>query len=135
QAKVALNGTQPTSTGAQPVGGAISTKPSGSMISASISTPSMTRGPGREKYDDPSSAKTWPDRAARSSLMGGGTWVLDHSSMVSARWKPHGMRKSMSGSTSATSAHVVGGAFCPSDPSTSPPPAPPISSGTPTPTP
>ena len=45
---------QPTGTGVQPPGGAMSTNPAGSMISARSSIPSMTRGPGREKYAEPS---------------------------------------------------------------------------------
>ena len=44
--------------GVQLPGGEVSTKPSGSKISASISIPSITRGPGRLKYAEPSTTKT-----------------------------------------------------------------------------
>src|SRR5207247_10568165 len=44
------------SIGVQPVAGDRSRNASGSKISASISMPSTTRGPGREKYDEPSRA-------------------------------------------------------------------------------
>ena len=92
--------------------------------------PSMTRGPGRLKYDDPSTAKTWPRRTAGRSAYQAGRGARAHSSTVSARWNPQGMRMSISGSTSATASQVVSRDRSPSAPSTSQPPARRTCSGT-----
>ncbi len=54
-------------TGVQEPSGAMSTNAPGSKISASSSIPSITLGPGRLKYADPSSAKTCPRRTAVKS--------------------------------------------------------------------
>ena len=69
-----------TSTGVHDPTGAISSNASGSRISASSSMPSMTRGPGRLKYADPSTAKTCPRRTAGSSPYQAGRGVRAHSS-------------------------------------------------------
>ena len=62
---------QSTGTGVQRPAGRRRRSAAGSNISASSSMPSMTRGPGRLKYAEPSSANTAPPRAAGRSRQPG----------------------------------------------------------------
>ena len=70
--------------------------------------PSMTRGPGRLKYADPSTAKTCAAADRRQVVDTRPAAASAPSPRRSpARWKPHGIRRSISGSTSATASQVV----------------------------
>ena len=85
-----------------------STNPSGSKISASSPTPSMTRGPGPAEVGRAVEREDLPARTAASSRQPRRAAASAPTRRrVSARWKPQGIRMSISGSTSRTASQVV----------------------------